>query len=117
MKLAIIGSRYFNDYELMKSKFLEIKEQYDITCIVSGGATGADTLAEKIAHEFNLEKIIFYPEKKKYGNHANYIRNTLIAKECDLAIAFPIGKSPGTWDTIKKTKNLNKKVYISSLSE
>ena len=112
MKLAIVGSRYFNDYEFMKLKFLEIKEQYSITCIVSGGARGADTLAEKIASEFNLNKIIFYPEKRKYGSNANYIRNTLIAKECDLAIAFPIGKSSGTWDTIKKANKLGKKVFV-----
>lgn len=109
MKLAIIGSREFNDYSLMKEKFLELR---NIDCIISGGARGADTLAEQIAKEFNLELKVFPAEWNKFGKSAGIIRNTIIAENSDIILAFPIGKSIGTWDTIKKARNLNKKVYI-----
>lgn len=57
MKLAVIGSRNFEDYELMKSVLMK----YSIEEIVSGGARGADNLAEKSANEYKIKKIIFKP--------------------------------------------------------
>jgi hypothetical protein len=38
MKLAVIGSRDFNDYNLLKSEL----DKIFITLIVSGGAAGAE---------------------------------------------------------------------------
>lgn len=62
MKLAIIGSRNFEDYELMKSALMKcsIKE------IVSGGADGADTLAERFADEHKIKKVTFKPDYPRY---------------------------------------------------
>lgn len=47
MKIAIVGSRSFKDYELLKNeveKFITENSLEEVT-IVSGGAVGADTLA------------------------------------------------------------------------
>lgn len=41
MKVAVVGSRSFNDYKMLSKEL----NKYDITTIVSGGAIGADTLA------------------------------------------------------------------------
>lgn len=113
MKLAIVGSREFNDYSLMKEKYLEVSKDYDIDCIVSGGARGADSLAEQIAKDFDLELKVFPAEWNKFGRGAGMMRNTTIVENSDIILAFPIGKSVGTWDTIRKAKNSNKKVFIS----
>ena len=51
MKLAIVGSRTFNDYELLKDEVDKLLKKYNITEIVTGGARGADTLAEQYAKD------------------------------------------------------------------
>ena len=50
MKLAVIGSRDFDDYEFLK----KILVYHPCTQIISGGARGADSLAKKYAKEFNI---------------------------------------------------------------
>lgn len=66
MKVAIIGSRGFNDF-----LYFEIAmKNHTITEIVSGGAIGADTLAEQYAQQHNIPVKIFYPDWKKYGKIA-----------------------------------------------
>ena len=52
-KLAIIGSRGFNDYDLLKSILNPYKDI--ITLVVSGGAKGADSLGEMWANENNIK--------------------------------------------------------------
>lgn len=56
--------------------------------------------------------IIHPAEWKKFGKVAGMMRNTIIVERSDIIIAFPIGSSIGTWDTIRKAKKLNKPVYI-----
>lgn len=45
MKLAIIGSREFNDYEFLCKSLEPIKSMVQL--VVSGGAKGADELGER----------------------------------------------------------------------
>ncbi len=59
MKLAVIGSRNFNDYSLVKHYLDKIHSIQPITCIVSGGAKGADTYGEQWGKENNIETIVF----------------------------------------------------------
>lgn len=100
MRLAVIGSRDFNDYELLKSEVDKICQQYNITTIVSGGARGADTLAERYANENQLELVVFKAEWDKYGRGAGFIRNKVIWDNMDICIAFWDGKSKGTKHSI-----------------
>lgn len=111
-KLAIIGSRIFDDYEYLKSSILEYFDISELTTIVSGGAKGADSLGEVFANEFNLQKEIYYPDWKKYGKAAGFIRNQDIIKNCDVCIAFPVGEAKGTYHSIKLCEKYNKKVFI-----
>jgi len=110
MKLAIIGSRGFNDYELVKKVLSDYKEK--VTLVISGGAKGADTLGEKWANDNNIKTLIYPAEWDKYGKKAGHIRNTDIINNCDFCIAFWDGKSTGTQDSIKKAKQMNKEVLI-----
>jgi hypothetical protein len=52
MRLAIIGSTTFKDKNRLYFEVNELRKQYDITLIVSGGAKGADTYGEEYADEF-----------------------------------------------------------------
>ena len=63
--LAIVGTRTFNDYKLLKKKVDEINKKTKINMIVSGGAKGADKLAEKYAKENKIPTKIFIPNWKK----------------------------------------------------
>ena len=114
MKIGIVGGRGFNDYESLKkelSKFIE-ENSISLNYIVSGGAKGADTLAEKFAEENSLEMIVFEPDYEKFGRAATLQRNTQIIENADTVFAFWNGKSRGTHDSIKKAEKLRKKLII-----
>lgn len=118
MKLAIVGSRDFSDYNFLKQNVLELMESHSFkfTHIVSGGAKGADTLGHRFAMEHQLEMIVFKPDWKRFGKRAGYIRNTDIIENSDIVIAFWDGKSSGTKDSIDKALNLNKQVIIKKFT-
>lgn len=112
IKLAVVGSRTFNNVR----EFLEImniiKQKYNITTIVSGGARGADSMGEEYADRNKLKKIIFKADWNRYGKKAGYIRNVDIIKNCDVCIAFWDGESHGTKHDIDLSKQYNKKCFI-----
>ena len=110
MKLAIIGSRTFNNYILLK----EILEQYKpkITLVVSGAAKGADSLGERWALENKIQTLIFPAKWDEYGKRAGFIRNEDIIKNCDGCIAFWDGVSKGTKHSISLCEKYNKPVKI-----
>lgn len=113
MKLAVIGSREFNNWELLNEKVSQLKP----TLIVSGGARGADTLGERYADENNIEKLIFPADWRKFGKSAGYIRNKNIIESCDEVIAFWDGKSRGTMHSINIAKESGKKVHLVRFTE
>lgn len=105
MKLAIVGSRNFKDYNLLSNCVDILCKAFNVIEIISGGAAGADTLAERYAKKNKIPIKIFYPEWKKYGLKAGYIRNKLIIERANYVIAFPLDDSKGTWITINLAKN------------
>ncbi len=114
MKIAIVGGRDFNDYNFLRKevgKFI-YENEISLSSIISGGAKGADTLAEKLATEMNVELIIFKPNYEKFGRGATIVRNTEFIKNCDVVVAFWDGKSKGTHDSIKKAQKLDKRLSI-----
>jgi hypothetical protein len=108
MKVAVIGSRGFNNYELVKKTLSNI----EITLLVSGGADGADSLGEQYAIENKIETKIFLPDWEKHKRAAGMIRNTDIVNESEVVVAFWDGTSKGTLDSINKAKKANKKIII-----
>jgi hypothetical protein len=110
IKLGVVGSRDFGDYEKMKLVLDEYKNKAWL--IVSGGARGADSLSEKWASENNMKMCVFPAEWDKYGKRAGFIRNEEIVKYSDQVIAFWDGNSRGTAHTIGLCKKLGKEVRI-----
>ena len=108
MKIAVIGSRTFDKYESV----VNILSKLGVTEIISGGAKGADTLAERYAKEFDIPTKIFLPDWETYGKKAGFMRNTQIIEECEMVVAFWDGESKGTKDSLDKAEKLGKKVMI-----
>lgn len=123
MNVAVIGSRDFEDYILLE----KVLNGFDIHLITSGGARGADSLAEKYAKnkgidvsiieakwdDFSEPCVVKYNRYgKKYNTLAGFKRNQEIIKDVDLVIAFWDGQSPGTRDSIKKAEQLEKTVIV-----
>ena len=117
MKLAIVGSRTFNNYEMLVEFIQKNYNIDDITHIVSGGAKGADSLGEQFAEEFDKEKIIFPANWKKYGKSAGFKRNADIIENCDECICFWNGFSHGTKHDIELCEKMNKPYKICYLKE
>ena len=110
MKLAVIGSRNFGNYSLLENELHKLKGE--ITELISGGAAGADTLAEYWAELNGVKIFIFQPEWSKHGRGAGIVRNKLIIEACDYCIAFWDGASKGTAFSIDYCKKNNKKVKV-----
>ena len=114
MKVAVVGSRNFNDKELIYSVLDNLKryykafEKYDL--IISGGAVGTDNLAEGYANENKIKTQIFIPDYIKHLQGAPIRRNLLIVKEAELIVLFWDGKSKGSKNVLTTANKLNKPV-------
>lgn len=109
MKVAVVGSRNFTDYNLVKETLDEIK---DISLIVSGGARGADSLGERYAAEKGIPIKIFLPAWDVYGRSAGYRRNVQIVEAADIVIAFWDGLSRGTRHSINLAREKGKELLV-----
>jgi len=115
VRIGIIGSRKFGDLTRV-TKLIEIL--YDLhgssLVIVSGGAAGVDSTAEKAAKDRGITTKIFLPKSGKPFVVAAMARNTEIVEYSDKIFAFWSCKatSTGTVDTMYKALIAGKLVGI-----
>ena len=133
MKVAIIGSRNYENTRKIKDALFQLKQKFrDDLIIISGGAQyGADKFARKYALEFGIRYREFNPAhtvknlysamsedyyERPYHVSQFHHRNMLIARDCDVMMAFIANgaDSGGSMSAVKKAKKLNKKVTIIS---
>ena len=133
MKVAVIGSRDYQNVRKVKDTLFQLKQKFDNKLIIiSGGAKyGADKFARKYALEFGMRYREFNPAhttknlysamsdnyyEKPYHVSQFHHRNMLIARDCDVMIAFiPSGDDAnGSMSAIKNAKKMNKPVTIIS---
>ena len=133
MKVAVIGSRQYENVRKIKDTLTNLRQKFgDDLVIISGGAKdGADKYARKYALEFGIRYKEFNPAHtprnlysamsdeyygKPYHVSQFHHRNQLLARDCDVMIAFiPQGvKSDGSLSAIKSAEKYNKKVVIIS---
>lgn len=111
MTIAVVGSRNFNDYNVVKIILDELQKDVGFTKISSGGANGADSLAEKYAWSNDIELAIFIPDWS-IGKQAGFIRNVEIWDNADFGVAFWDGRSSGTAHSFKLAKKQNKRLFV-----
>ena len=133
MKIAVVGSREYENKTKIKEFVLTLKKKFGERLeIVSGGQIkGADGIAKKEALEYEIDYKEFAPAHYKYNIHCAlprkfygaaystghyHIRNDQLAKYSDMIIAFiPEGvESNGTKDTLKRGKKYGKKTIVIS---
>lgn len=117
MNLGVVGSRTFSNKWLIFEYIYIFKTAYEVLFnekieIVSGGANGADSLAEKVALTSGIPVKIFKSDWEKHGKAAGFIHNQQIVDNSDMIVAFWDGESKGTKDTIDKAKKAKKPTFI-----
>jgi predicted Rossmann fold nucleotide-binding protein DprA/Smf involved in DNA uptake len=117
MKIAIIGSRTYVNYiefRMLLDKYIK-ENDVTITSLISGGALGTDSLAERYAKENHIIIEVIKPDYTKYKDcekrQAPLDRNKLIASHCDIMIAFVQNNSSGSLHAIGCAKKLNKIIH------
>ena len=116
MKLAIVGSRNYSNYtqacqqiDIALSQWS--KSPSDVTEVVSGGAAGADKMAERWARERGIPVKVFKPDWDKHGKAAGPLRNQSIIEYATHVVAFPSREGRGTQDSISRAKKLNRMLH------
>lgn len=148
MRIIISGSRDFQDYNMFKIFLneiffdLSVEDRIDVNVegqdveIISGGATGADALAEKFAMDYQIDFLCFpakwndfsspcLPKTTSYGKKynalaghkrnlemADYVKN--LKNDEGILVAFWDEKSRGTEDMIKIAKSKKIETYVIS---
>ena len=120
-KVIIAGSRKFDDYQALSSycdKILanKLADPDTEVVVVSGHASGADSLGERYAAERGLQCEL-HPADWSKGRAAGPIRNAEMASVSDALIAFPkVGEANrGTKNMISQAegKGLLIRIYNS----
>ena len=106
MKLLIVGSRSITNFDLSPY----ITENVDT--VISGGAGGADSLAEQYADLHRLSKYILRPRYDLYGRAAPIKRNEQMVDIADALLVIWDGRSKGTQYTLKYAKKMKKQVTL-----
>lgn len=103
IRLGVVGSRKFDHREVLFWFLDRYAEEFHVDLIVSGGAKGADTLAEEWAKENGVATRIFLPDYTYYGKAAPFVRNASIVDSCERLVAFYATpeKTPGTSHTVQ----------------
>ncbi len=133
MKVAIVGSRRYENKKKIKDFIFKLTQEYgDNTIIVSGGRkTGADRQAKKYALELGLQYEEYPPFHEVHNLYCSlpesrydkpfsmrnfFARNKIIAGTADFIVAFiPEGvEANGTMTVLAYAKKLDKKRLIIS---
>ena len=133
MKVALIGSRRYENKKKIKDFVFKLKQQYgDKTIVVSGGCKqGADRYAKKYALELGLQYEEYPPFHEVHNLYCSlpesrydkpfsmrnfFARNKILAGTSDFIVAFiPNGiEAKGTMNALEYAKKLGKKRIIIS---
>ena len=106
MKLLIVGSRSITSFDLSPY----ISKETDT--IISGGASGIDSLAEQYADLHRLSKYIIRPYYKQFGRAAPLKRNEQMVDMADEILIIWDGRSKGTKHTIQYAIKTNKPLTV-----
>lgn len=117
MRLAIVGSRSFPTVPLwIEAEALIVRNihiyRQDIEEIISGGAEGVDSLAEKWADYYSIPKLVHLPENRRWAPDGFKDRNIKIAEDCThlLCIRYEHSKTNGSGWTADYAESIGKVV-------
>jgi len=106
MKILIVGSRKIESFDLSEY----VPKSADL--IISGGASGIDSVAEAYADKHRISKLIMRPKYNLYGKSAPLKRNEQMVDLADLVIVVWDGVSRGTKHTLDYAKKRGKQLIL-----
>ena len=106
MKILIVGSRSIEDFDL--TPYIPSGTEM----IISGGAKGIDSLAERYADKNRISKLILRPRYDLYGKAAPIKRNEAMVDIADAVIVIWDGVSRGAMHTAEYAKKKNKATTV-----
>ena len=122
INVVVAGGREYENYPELSQKLDQIISQLNIpdelgnkmkVNIISGGARGADTLAEKYAQERGMGLQVFKADWEGQGLSAGINRNRQMAEAGDVLVTFPGGT--GTENMVQQmTQDFGKPAYRAS---
>jgi hypothetical protein len=115
LKMAIVGGRDFNDYELLEEVMESVCEFYEVSSpyIISGGAKGADACAKVYAKDHGFEYQEYPADWEGLGRSAGFARNLRMADAADVVVAFWDKESKGTKHMIDQSLKKGKDVLVT----
>lgn len=110
MRVLVCGGRNYSNTQHVYATLDMLHAQHRISVIIEGGATGADTRANKWANERGLACESYHADWINNGMAAGPIRNQRMIDEGkpDLCVAFPGGR--GTADMVSRAKRAGVRV-------
>jgi hypothetical protein len=106
MRLLICGSRYFNDYAVVRKAVSQLPRPPLV--IIHGNCRGADQLGGRVAVDLGIPVLVYHADWDRHGKSAGPKRNQRMLDEGrpDLVLAFlaTYCESRGTRDMIAKAK-------------
>lgn len=114
MKVLVCGGRDYSDSKRVASVLSKLK----ITCLINGGARGADKLSSRWAKVNNIPYFEYPADWDKFGKKAGPIRNQeMLYENVDIgfAVAFPGGH--GTLNMISLLAEVGIFIFIANAGE
>ena len=111
MKVLICGDRNYSNKEKIRNVIRNLMPDE----VITGGASGADTLAEQCCKEDGFKVHVEKAKWELYHRAAGPIRNRkMLDMKPDLVVAFhsDLSKSKGTKDTVTEAKRRCIKVIL-----
>jgi hypothetical protein len=107
VRLLITGGREYDDKDTIRKWIENVASIGPIDVIIHGAnPRGADKLADELADELGIAKLVYPADWNKHGKAAGPIRNQQMIDEGHptYVLAFPDPKSRGTWDMVRRAK-------------
>ncbi len=108
MITAVIGSRSFSDFALLS----QVCRSLSVSSVVSGGASGADSLATRFARSSGLPLRVFPPDYERFGRRAPLVRNWQIVRSVSQVVAFWDGRSRGCAHALFCARRLSVTTFV-----
>lgn len=117
MRVLICGGRDYAGRSKLSEVLDRLHRERPFTCLIQGGARGADDLARLWAKRVGVAGLQFDADWQTHGKAAGFRRNGEMLTEGrpDLVVAFPGGR--GTADMIRQSRAAGVAVWDVELEE
>ena len=117
MRVIIAGGRDFTNVNVMAETLNNLQDvdhaiEIEKLTLICGMARGADLTAYKLFREVGLPVEMYPANWDEHGKQAGFIRNTQMADNADMLIAFWDGESRGTAHMIATARKRNLNVLV-----